>query len=74
MHMNAAFAGSDYVPVAERERVVFSAGSKSGAMQCIDITIIGDSAVEGNETFIVLFSTPKGVDLWTTVIIRDGES
>jgi hypothetical protein len=33
--------------------VVFPAGTSNGAMQCVNITITDDSAVEGDETFTV---------------------
>ena len=56
---SAAIAGSDYVSVSMD--VVFPAGTSNGGMQCIDVTIIDDSEMEGDETFTVALSTSSPV-------------
>ncbi len=39
--------------------LTFSANTSDGYRQCIDIMIIDDSAVEGNETFSVILTTSE---------------
>lgn len=56
--------------------LVFPAGSIDGDFQCIDVTIIGDKRLEGNETFnVVLSAVSTGVtighDVTRIVIIDD---
>ena len=60
--------------------VVFPAGTSNGGMQCINVTIIVDSAMEGDETFTVILTTlspGSGVTLHAVTIITitdaDGE-
>ena len=73
----AATSGSDYVSVTMD--VVFPAGSSNGAMQCIDVSITDDSAVEGDETFTVALTTSSAIvtlgNALTTITITntDGE-
>ena len=37
--------------------VVFPAGTSNGSMQCINVTIIEDSAMEGDKAFTVSMNT-----------------
>lgn len=50
-YIPTATAGVDYGPVYVN--VLFSAGTSSGATQCVNISITDDSAVEEDETFTV---------------------
>ena len=71
-HLSAAIAGSDYVSVSMD--VVFPVGTSNGGMQCIDVTIIDDSEMEGDETFTVTLTTSSPVTLGnavTTITITD---
>ncbi len=54
----SAIAGSDYV--AKSGTLTFAAGETT---KTIEITINGDSVVEGNETFLVNLSTPSGATI-----------
>ena len=72
----AAIAGSDYVSVSMD--VVFPAGTSNGDMQCIDVTIIDDSEMEGDETFTVALTTSSPVVMTlgnavTTITITDND-
>lgn len=57
----------------------FPASSSNGDTQCIDIMIVDDSAVEGNETFSVVLTTFEpsvllGIDRTeVTITDNDGE-
>ena len=51
----AAIALSAYVSVSMD--VVFPAGTSNGGRQCIDVPIIDDSEMEGDETFTVVLTT-----------------
>ena len=72
----AAIAGSDYVSVS-MDVVIFPAGTSNGGMQCIAVTIIDDSAMEGDETFTVTLTTSSPhVTLGnavTTITITDND-
>ena len=48
-------AGSDYTAVSTDE--VFVPSSDTNAMQCVNITIEDDKALEGDETVIVALTT-----------------
>ena len=71
----AAIAGSDYVSVSMD--VVFPAGTSNGGMQCIDVTIIDDIEMEGDETFTVTLTTSSStvnlVNAVTTITITDND-
>ena len=60
--------------------VVFPDGTSNGVMQCIDVTIIDDSEIERNETFIVILTASSpAVNLGSavatiTITDTDGES
>ena len=72
--LSSAIAGSDYMPVSMD--VVFPVGTSNGGMQCINVTIIDDSTMEGDETFTVTLTTSSPVvtlgNAVTTITI-DGE-
>ncbi len=60
--------------------VVFPSASSSGAMQCVDVSITDDSAVEGDETFTVSLTTSSpavtlgnAVTTIITITNTDGE-
>lgn len=53
--INTALAGTDYVNVSSKE--VFPFGSTNGATTCVDITILDDNAMEGDQTFNVALTT-----------------
>ena len=58
--------------------VIFPTGTSNGGMQCINVIIIDDSAMEGDETFTVTLTTSSPVvtlgNAVTTITIDiDGE-
>lgn len=71
----AAMAGSDYINDSSIE--VFPSGSTDGVSRCLDITILDDDAIEGNQTFNVTVTTlDPDVLLWayvTTVTITGND-
>ena len=73
--LSAAIAGSDYVSVSMD--VVFPASTSNGDMQCIDVTIMDDSEMEGDETFTVALTTSSPVvtlgNAVTTITITDND-
>ena len=73
--LSAAIAGSDYLSVSTD--VVFSAGTSNGGMQCINVTIIDDSEIEGDETFTVTLTTSSPAvtlgNAVTTITITDND-
>ncbi|HPM84462.1 MAG TPA: Calx-beta domain-containing protein, partial [Candidatus Anammoximicrobium sp.] len=52
-----ATAGSDYTPVATT--LTFAAGSGNGATQTVNVPILADTSVEGNETLTLTLSSPQ---------------
>ena len=71
-----ALDGSDYNSVSSTE--IFTSGSTDGATRCVNITIIDDGALEGNQTFTVV-ETTRDVDVVigtniTTIKIVDNDS
>ena len=73
--LSAAIAGSDYVSVSMD--VVFPAGTSNGGVQCIDVTIMDDSEMEGDETFTVTLTTSSPAvtlgNAVTTITITDND-
>ncbi len=71
----AAIAGSDYVSVSMM--VVFPSANSSGAMQCVDVSITDDSAMEKDETFTVSLTTSSptlgNAETIITITDTDGE-
>ena len=66
--------GSDYTSIIED--APFPAGSTSGDMQCVNISIIDDFAYEKNESFSVHISSEEEVyvpDPYVGVVIADDE-
>ena len=47
----SAIAGSDYITVSSS--FVFTSGSTDNAARCVNITIIDDGALEGDQIFVV---------------------
>ena len=72
----AALADSDYNSISSS--MVFPAGSTDNATRCVGITVIDDSALEGDQTFTVTLTTSDpGVILGTniaTITIIDNDS
>ncbi len=67
----AALAGSDYTNVSIE--AIFTTGS----IRCVDISILDDNALEGDQTFTVILSTSDpnvllGNDV-AIIIIRDND-
>ena len=53
--LTAARAGSDYHEASSRT-MVFPPGSANGDMRCLNITIVDDGLIEGDEYFYVYLS------------------
>ena len=51
----AATSVSDYTPLSSVE--TFVAGSTDNATRCVNITILDDAALEGDQTFTLTLST-----------------
>lgn len=67
----SATAWNDFMPSSTNR--TFPTGSRSGAMQCIDVPITDDGIVEADETFSVFLSSLDSVNQkQTNVTIRDG--
>ncbi len=70
----AGIAGSDYINISTE--AVFTTGS----IRCVDISILDDNALEGDQTFTVTLSTSDpdvmlGNDVTTiTIIDNDGQA
>ncbi len=67
--------GLDYVPVAAN--LTFVTGSTNNDVRCLNITIVDDSALEGNQTFTVKLTTSDpdvipGINI-TTINIADDD-
>jgi hypothetical protein len=76
--VGTATSGADYVPF-DTERVVFPAGSPSGSVQTVALTVIDDTLVEGNQSVILVLSAPDpGAVLGGTsthqIVIQDDET
>ena len=54
-HNLEAIVNSDYYNHFSTE--IFASGSTDGATRCVDITIIDDDSLEGDQTFTVTLST-----------------
>lgn len=71
-----AMPSFDYINVSSNE--VFEYGTSDGATRCVNIAIIDDELLEGNQTFTVtLTSLDSDVvlrDNMTTITITDNES
>lgn len=73
----SAVAGSDYTMATQS--LIFPVGNPPSTIRCIDISIIDDEAVEGDETFsVVLTVITPGVDHGNTettvTILPDADS
>ena len=68
-------AGSDYTNVSTDE--VFVPSSDTDVMQCVNITIEDDEALEGDETFTVTLATSDPIVMLetneTTITIVDND-
>jgi len=68
-----ALAGADFIGVLSTE--TFIPGSMDGDMKCVDITILDDDALEGDQIFTVTLTTSDPAVLLVndelTVTIRD---
>jgi hypothetical protein len=67
-------ADDDYTSISEV--MAFSVGSQDGDTRCMDIPIVDDGALEGNETFTLTLTTSDpdvmlGNDVTTITIIDD---
>ncbi len=70
-----AVDGSDYTHVSTL--MTFISGATNSAVQCVDISILEDDALEGNQTFTVTLTTPDldvmlGNDM-NTITITDND-
>jgi hypothetical protein len=68
-------AGEDYISISEVE--AFTSGSPDGAARCVNIPILDDDALEGEQTFTLTLTTSDpdvmiGNDA-TTITIIDNE-
>jgi hypothetical protein len=68
-------AGKDYTSISEVE--IFTSGSPDGASRCVDIPILDDGALEGEQTFTLTLTTSDpdvmlGNNV-TTITIIDNE-
>ena len=73
---NIAMAGTDFILATSYE--IFTSGSTDNATRCVDIAIIDDDALEGNQTFIVVLNTSDPDVIFlnneTAITIRDDDS
>ncbi len=53
--LHPAFASSDYAIISSV--LIFISGSTDNATRCVDISILEDNALEGNQTFTVVVAT-----------------
>ena len=71
----AAMFGSDYNNVSSSK--VFSSGSVNSFTRCINITIIDDDALEGNQSFILALTSPDPDvavhGAVTTIVVEDND-
>jgi hypothetical protein len=72
---NVVMAGEDYISIFEFEN--FTSGSPDGATKCVDIRILDDDALEGEQTFTLTLTTSDpdvmlGNNV-TTITIIDNE-
>ena len=76
MWFSAAISISDYTSLSSVE--LFVAGSTDTATRCVNITILDDTALEGDQTFILaLFTSDPNVLLgndMTLITIEDNDS
>jgi hypothetical protein len=75
LYVPVAAADDDYITISEA--VTFSAGSQDGDIECVDIFIVDDGALERNETFTLILTTSDpdvmlGNNV-TTITIIDNE-
>ncbi len=58
--------------------LTFSSGASDGSMECVNVTIINDDALEANQTFSVTITEHNDavevVNVMTTVTITDNDS
>ena len=59
-HSIAATAGTDY-EAPSQQLLTFPAGTSTGVMSCVDVSITDDSAVEGDETFTVSLTSSSPI-------------
>jgi hypothetical protein len=68
-------AGEDYFSISEVE--IFTSGSPDGATRCVDIPILNDGTLEGEQTFTLTLTTSDPEVMLgnnvTTIIIIDNE-
>ena len=71
----AALSNSDFHTVYSME--TFTQGSRNGAAKCINILIIDDNVLEGNQTFVVTLTTLDSnvilENTVTTITIMDND-
>ncbi len=67
--------GIDYISASSN--LIFTSGSTDNAIRCINIFVLEDDALEGNQTVIVMLTTPDSdVTLgtgMTSIIITDND-
>ena len=77
LYTDSAVGGSDYTPVS-RELTVPRGAYDGDNSQCVDVNIIDDSALEGDETFAVELTTANTVVMLgnneTAISISDNDS
>ena len=57
LHTDSSDIGSEPLP-----NITFLEGSRSGDVQCVTVTIVGDEIVENNERFNLQFVEINGLD------------
>ena len=72
---SSATENFDYIGISTV--LVIPEGSSNGTVHCLDINIIDDDMLEGDETFNILWTTSEAsvelINNITTIIIRDDE-
>ena len=78
LYTDSAVGGSDYEPVVSRELTVPRGAYDGDNSQCVDVNIIDDSALEGDETFSIELTTANTVVMLgnneTEISISDNDS
>ncbi len=74
-HLTTAQGGFDYVSLAPN--LIFTSGSADNAVRCVNISILEDTALEGNQTFTVALTTSDpdvmlGTGMYITITDNDG--
>ncbi len=71
-----ALSGSDYVYLSSD--MIFTSGSTDNTVVCVDINILEDDALEGNQTFVATLTTLDldailgNIETTTTITDNDG--